>query len=67
MDVFCDVVAASRDDLDRKKRGELDRVMKRAREERSSYWNKRVLEAEEKDPSRYLERFLFAMLVAFYL
>ncbi|CAG7786139.1 unnamed protein product [Allacma fusca] len=37
----------------RKRLVELDRVVKRAREERSSYWNKRVLEAEEKDPNRW--------------
>jgi hypothetical protein len=34
----------------------LDRAVKKAREEKSGvtgYWNKKVLEAEEKNPARY--------------
>ncbi|OXU21780.1 hypothetical protein TSAR_002996 [Trichomalopsis sarcophagae] len=35
------------------KRKELDNVMRKARESQSSYWNKKLLEAEEKDPNRW--------------
>ena len=40
------------------KRRELDKVMKKARRDgptQSNYWNKKLLEAEEKDPNRYLD------------
>jgi hypothetical protein len=39
------------------KRRELDKVMKKARRDgpmQSSYWNKKLLEVEEKDPNRYV-------------
>lgn len=38
-----------------KKKSELDRVVKRAREDdrASSFWNKKILEEEEKDPERW--------------
>lgn len=41
-------------------RRELENVVKRARKDRdqSQYWNNKVLEAEEKDPNRYIT-FLF--------
>lgn len=35
------------------KRKELDNVMRKARESQSSYWNKKLLEAEERDPNRW--------------
>lgn len=35
------------------KRKELDSVMRKARESQSSYWNKKLLEAEERDPNRW--------------
>jgi hypothetical protein len=31
----------------------LDKVVKKAREERNNYWDKKIIEAEEKDPDRY--------------
>lgn len=36
-----------------KKHRELDNVMRKAREFQSHYWNKKILEAEEKDPHRW--------------
>lgn len=39
------------------KRRELDKVMKKARRDgpmQSSYWNKKLLEVEEKDPNRFV-------------
>lgn len=39
------------------KRRELDKVMKKARRDgpmQSNYWNKKLLEVEEKDPNRYV-------------
>ncbi|XP_057336989.1 serine/arginine repetitive matrix protein 1-like isoform X2 [Microplitis mediator] len=35
------------------KRKELDNVMRKARESQSSYWNKKLLEVEERDPNRW--------------
>lgn len=35
------------------KRRELDSVMRKARESQSSYWNKKLLEVEERDPNRW--------------
>lgn len=35
------------------KRKEIDNVMRKARESQSSYWNKKLLEAEERDPNRW--------------
>lgn len=35
------------------KRKEIDSVMRKARESQSSYWNKKLLEAEERDPNRW--------------
>ncbi|XP_014212702.1 serine/arginine repetitive matrix protein 1 [Copidosoma floridanum] len=35
------------------KRKEFDNVMKKARESQSNYWNKKLLEVEEKDPNRW--------------
>ncbi|XP_018359625.1 PREDICTED: serine/arginine repetitive matrix protein 1 [Trachymyrmex cornetzi] len=35
------------------KRKEIDSVMRKARESKSSYWNKKLLEAEERDPNRW--------------
>lgn len=35
------------------KRKELDNVMRKARESQSNYWNKKLLEVEEKDPNRW--------------
>lgn len=36
-----------------RKRKELDNVMRKAREFQSNYWNKKLLEVEEKDPNRW--------------
>ena len=35
------------------KRKELDNVMRKARESQSNYWNKKLLEVEERDPNRW--------------
>lgn len=35
------------------KRKEIDNVMRKARESQSTYWNKKLLEAEERDPNRW--------------
>ncbi|XP_015524056.1 serine/arginine repetitive matrix protein 1 isoform X1 [Neodiprion lecontei] len=35
------------------KRRELDNMMRKARESQSSYWNKKLLEVEERDPNRW--------------
>ncbi|XP_051154518.1 serine/arginine repetitive matrix protein 2 [Leptopilina boulardi] len=37
----------------RNKRKEIDNVMRKARESQSSYWNKKLLEVEERDPNRW--------------
>ncbi|XP_043470084.1 serine/arginine repetitive matrix protein 2-like [Leptopilina heterotoma] len=35
------------------KRKEIDNLMRKARESQSSYWNKKLLEVEERDPNRW--------------
>jgi hypothetical protein len=50
------------------KRRELDKVMKKARRDgpmQSSYWNKKLLEVEEKDPNRYILLTLTGINVGF--
>ncbi|XP_063234081.1 serine/arginine repetitive matrix protein 2 isoform X2 [Bacillus rossius redtenbacheri] len=56
MDSYSGAGRASRSRAVSPKRRELDNVMKKARRDgptQSSYWNKKLLEAEEKDPNRW--------------
>lgn len=52
------------------RRRELDNVMKKARKEgpdKSDYWNKKLIEVEEKDPNRCEQYYIQASLVASFI
>ncbi|KAJ9591952.1 hypothetical protein L9F63_001554, partial [Diploptera punctata] len=56
MDAYRSASRLSRNRASSPKRRELDKVMKKARRDgptQSNYWNKKLLEAEEKDPNRW--------------